>query len=155
MLSLTRWNRIEELNSLHRDLDWVFGRSWGEYPTGESRPWVPATEVTSGKDGWTVRIALSGIDPKGIDVHLNGNVLTVKGERMVTKEDGEEHISEIGHGRFERSFRLRDTVDAENVSATFEHGMLELVLPKVDAAKPRRVEISGVQAAPKIEEKVA
>ena len=153
MLSLTRWNRLEELTSLHRDLDWVFGRSWGEYPMGERRPWVPATEVTSGKDGWKVRIALSGIDPKGVHVDLNGNVLTVKGERTVEKEEGEEHISEIGYGRFERSFRLRDNVDVENVSATFEHGMLELVLPMAEAAKPRRIEISGV--APKIEKKVA
>ncbi len=155
MLSLTRWNMFEELTSLHRDVDWVFARSWGESPTGERRPWVPATEVTSGKEGWTVRIALSGIDPKGVHVDLNGNVLTVTGERTVKKEEGEKHISEIGYGHFERSFRLRDNVDLENVSATFEHGMLELVLPMTEAAKPRQIEISGVQAAPKIEKKVA
>ena len=155
MLSLTRWNPFEELTSVHGEMDRVFGRSWGEYPEGERRPWVPATEVTSGKDGWKVRIALSGIDPKGVHVDLNADVLTVKGERTVKKEEGEEHISEIGYGRFERSFTLRDNVDVEKVSATFEHGMLELVLPMAEAAKPRRIEISGVQATPTSGKKVA
>ena len=53
------------------------------------------------------------------------------------------------------SFTLGENVDVEKVSATFEHGMLELVLPMAEAAKPHRIEISGVQVAPKIEKKVA
>ena len=149
MLNLTRWNPFEELTSLHREMDRVFGPSWGEYPKGERWSWVPATEVTSGKDGWTVRMALSGIDPQDVHVDLNGNVLTIKGERTLKKEEGEEQMSEIGYGHFERSFTVSENVDAEKVSATFEHGMLELRLPVAETAKPRRIEIGGVKASPK------
>mgnify|MGYP005634192893 CR=1 FL=1 len=72
---------------------------------------------------------------------LNGDVLTVTGERRQEKTD--RHLSEFGYGRFERRFTLPDSVVADQVSASFEHGMLELTLPVTEAAKPRRIEIGG------------
>ena len=149
MLSLTRWNPFEELTSLHREMDQVFGRSWGEYPAGRGWSWVPPTEVTSDKEGWKVRIALPGIDPKDVHVDLAGNLLTIKGERTVKEEDAEKHMSEIGYGSFERSFTLPENVAIEKVHAAFDNGMLELTLPVAAAAKPRRIEIEGGKVIPK------
>jgi HSP20 family protein len=153
MLSLTRWNPFEELTSLHRELDRVFGRSWGEFPAGKGWSWVPATEVTSDEHGWTVRMALPGIEPKDVHVDLTHNVLTVSGERATevkSEEKAERHMSEIGYGHFERSFTLPENVAAEDVAAHFDNGMLELRLPLREAAKPRRIEIGGKSQATKV-----
>ena len=149
MLSVTRWNPFEELTSLHREMDRVFGWSWAEYPSDRGWCWVPATEVTSGKEGWKVRMALPGIDPKHVHVDLTGNLLTIKGERTVKEESVERHMSEIGYGSFERRFTLPDNVDVDKVHATSDKGMLELTLPVAEATKPRRIEIEGGAEAPK------
>ena len=148
MLSVTRWNPFEELTSMHREMDRVFGRSWSWVPAAEvrragrkGRSWVPAAEVTSETGGWKVRMALPGIDPADVHVDLNHNVLTITGERTVKAEESEQQISEIGYGRFERSFTLPEHVATEKVSANFDNGMLELTLPVSEAAKPRRIEI--------------
>ena len=146
MLSLTRWNPFEELNSLHREMDRAFGRSYGVTPKTDGWSWVPATEVTSDNEGWKVKMALPGIDPKDVQVDLHGNLLTVKGERTTKKENGEKHISEIGYGSFERSFTLPEVVDTEKVHAAFDNGMLELTLPVAEETKPRRIEITGKAA---------
>ena len=117
MLSLTRWNPFDELTDLHRELDRVFGRSMRGDKADKGWSWVPATEVTSDKEGWKVRMGLPGIEPKDVHVELNHNVLTVTGERTGKEEDTDRHISEIGYGRFERTFTVPDNVDAEKVSA--------------------------------------
>ena len=148
MSSLTHWDPFEELtSSLHREMDRVFGRSWGEYPARKGWSWVPATEVTSGKGGWKVRMALPGIDPTDVHVDLSHNVLAITGERTVKAERTEQQISEIGYGRFARSFTIPEHVAIEKVSAYFDNGMLELRLPVSEAAKPRRIDIG--KTAPK------
>ena len=139
MLSLTRWDPFEELNNFHR----AFSRHRTAVPAERDWPWVPATEVTSDKEGWTVRMALPGIDPKNVEVDLHDNLLTVAGERSGKDGDLEHHVSEFGYGAFERSFTLPSSVDAEKVDAVFERGMLELRLPVAEASKPRRIEIGG------------
>ena len=144
MLSLTHWSPLTEMNSLHRDLERAFGLSWDRVPRERERTWVPATEVTSDNAGWKMRMALPGIDPKDVHVDLQRDVLTITGERNLRREEQtEHHLSELGYGRFERSFTLPEHVDSDRVGATFEHGMLEITLPVAAAAKPRRIEISG------------
>ena len=144
MLSLTRWNPFDELTDLHRELDRAFGRSFRGEKGAQGWSWVPATEVTSDKEGWKVRMGLPGIEPKDVHVELNHNMLTVTGERTVKEEDADRHVSEIGYGRFERTFTVPDNVDAEQVSAEFDNGMLELKLPVAEQTRNRRqIEIAG------------
>ena len=107
MLSLTRWSPLAEMNNLHRDLERAFGLSWDHFPAERDRAWVPATEVTSDNGGWKMRMALPGIDPKDVQVDLHRDVLTITGERNLQRaEQTEQHLSEFGYGRFERSFTL-------------------------------------------------
>lgn len=149
MLSMTRLNALDELTDLSRELDHVLGRSLSELPMLKSWSWVPATDVISEKQGWKLKMALPGIDPKDVRVELNHNQLTVSGERKV-EEKSDQHFSEISYGRFERSFALPETVDTETVSADFENGMLELTLPSSEAnTKRRRIEIRDVKASKK------
>lgn len=141
---LIRWNPFEELTSLHRDVDRVFGRYWNEVPavpTGTT--FVPATEVFSDKNAWRVRMALPGIDPKDVLIEVTGNTLSVSGERSDKQESREPYVSEISYGRFERTFTIPSTVDASKVTASYNNGILELTLPVQEAVKPRRIEIGS------------
>ena len=146
MLSMTRWNPFEELGTLHREMDRVFGRYIGEEPAA-GPAWTPATEVRTGDDGWTVRMALPGIDPSRVNVDLHGAGLTISGERTRAETDGNGYASEIRYGRFVRRFTLPAKVDAEKVSARYENGMLELTLPLAETAKPRRIAIGTTPPA--------
>lgn len=143
MGSLTRWDPFGGVNSLQYELDRVFGRSWDGLSSDSSRTWVPATEITSDEEGCTVRMALPGVDPKRVDVEVAENVLTVKGERKTKTDNENSYVSEFGQGSFTRSFRLPNNINAEKVVANFEHGMLELRLPLVEAAKPRRITVTS------------
>ena len=144
MMNVTRWNPFEELNSLHRDLDRVFGYTSGDgrTPVGEAS-WAPATEIATVPDGWQVRMALPGIDPGDVKIDLNGDTLTVAGERSSRREDAELSRSEISYGKFERMLTLPTNVDTDRVEANFDNGMLDLSLPLAESAKPRRIEIGG------------
>ena len=146
MLSMTRWSPFEDLGTLHREMDRVFGRYVREEPAA-GPAWTPATEIGTGEDGWKVRMALAGIDPSHVHVDLHGNSLTISGERTRTETNGHGHSTEIRYGRFERSFTLPAKVDAEKVSAHYENGMLELALPLAETAKPRRIAIGTAAPA--------
>ena len=141
MSRLIRWNPFEEMASLRRDMDREFGRL-GDRPSAQDYSWVPAAEGVSTKEGWTLRMALPGVETKNVHVDLDGRVLKVTGERTVEGGDTERQISEIGYGRFERSFTLPESVASGKVRARFENGMLELTLPLAETAKPRRIEIA-------------
>ena len=105
--------------------------------------WAPATEIATVPDGWQVRMALPGIDPGDVKIDLNGDTLTVAGERSKRREDAELNRSEISYGRFERLLTLPSNVDADRVEANFDNGMLDLSLPLAESAKPRRIEIGS------------
>ena len=145
MLSLTHWRPFDDLTNLHHDVDRAFGRVLGDSPVTSGGSWLPAAEATSGSDGWMLRMALPGIAPKDVNVEVQGDVLTVSGERSVKDEHGDRHLSEIGYGRFERRFTLPEDVATDQVTATFEHGMLELTLPVAESTKSRRIEIAGTK----------
>ena len=141
MLSMTRWNPFEELTSLHREMDRVFGRCVSDERAGTPAAWIPATEVESGEEGWKIRVALPGIDPQDVHIDLHGNTLTVSGERTRVERDGRGGSSEFRYGRFERAFTLPASVDPEKVGADYVHGVLELTLPLAETARPRRIAI--------------
>ena len=145
MRSLTHWSPIVDTISLQSEMDRVFGRVIGGWPPSAEMQWIPATEVTSNAEGWKVRIALSGVDPNDVQVDLDGRVLKVAGERGLGAEaaNAEHWTSEIGHGRFKRSFTVPESVAVDKVAASFENGMLELTLPVTEAEKPRRIELSN------------
>jgi HSP20 family protein len=74
---------------------------------------------------------------------VDDNALTIRGEKRAETEDQERGFSERTYGRFERTFWLPTTVDSEKIQATFKDGVLELRLPKSEAAKPKRIAITG------------
>jgi len=144
MLGITRWTPWTELAGLHRDLDSIVGRVFGETVPRQTvdsfDSLTPAADVKREGDTWMVSIAVPGISPDKIDVDIVGRTLRVRGERS-SEEKTESVMSEIAYGRFERDFTLPEDIDSQHVQATYRHGMLELVLPLKESAKPRRIEV--------------
>jgi HSP20 family protein len=124
---LVRWTPFdEELSSWHRDIDDLFGRFFGR-PELRPNSGLPAME-TYRKDGnYVVRVDLPGIDPKGLDVHVEGDLLTIKAERKA-EEKGPEY-RETFYGKFERAVTLPHGVKSEKITGRYENGVLELVVP--------------------------
>ncbi|HWP98842.1 MAG TPA: Hsp20/alpha crystallin family protein [Vicinamibacterales bacterium] len=152
MLGLTRWNPFAEISALHRDLDRLFSRFFGDEARTPRETtdyaFVPAMDVYSTDQGWTVRLACPGIDPEKLEVNVAGNTLTVRGERVPAAAEGAPLVSEITYGRFERSIVLPEAIEPDKIQAVYRHGVLELNLPLKEAAKPRRIEIAVEEQKP-------
>jgi HSP20 family protein len=144
MLGITRWTPWTELAGLHRDLDSIVGRVFGETVPRQTvdsfDSLSPAAEVKREGDKLMVLIAVPGIAPDKLDIDIVGRTLRVRGGRSSDVKT-ESVMSEIAYGRFERDFTLPEDIDAQHVQATYRHGMLELVLPLKKSAKPHRIEV--------------
>jgi len=138
----TNWN---DVFTTRREIDRVFDRFFGQAGS-MTGPWAPAVDVRETKDALEVVAELPGLHPEDVEVNVENNVLTIAGEKKQEVTEGspeaEYHLIERRCGRFERSFTLPRSVDAEKIGARFEHGLLTVTLPKAEAAKPRRVQIS-------------
>jgi HSP20 family protein len=101
--------------------------------------------VIEDADGFTVQAVVPGVNPETIDVSLENQVLTIKGEVKQAElgENARYRMREQITGSFFRALRFSQPVDAANVSAHYEHGVLSLRLPKAAEAKPRKISIVG------------
>jgi HSP20 family protein len=112
-----------------------FESPWAELPAlGD---WTPALDVSEGKDAITMKAELPGVDPKEINISLEGDTLTIKGEKEHKKEEKDErsHRIERSYGAFVRSVRMPLPVDASKVTAAFKNGVVTITLPKAPGAK--------------------
>ena len=103
--------------------------------------WVPACNVWEDEHGFSVQLALPGWERNQIQLEVNNQILTVKGDRPMPEEKGRYHVQEIPRGSFSRRFRLPSFVDHNQATAAFTQGMLTVNFPKKEEAKPRRIEI--------------
>ena len=95
-------------------------------------------------DNYLVELDLPGVDPSSVDVSIDRNTLTIRAERAPSSHEGDEVlVAERPQGAFTRQLALGDGLDAENVSADYDNGVLRLAIPVAPAAKPRRVEIKA------------
>jgi HSP20 family protein len=129
---------------MHRDLDSLFNRVFGDTTVrSESQgAFVPAVELRRDGDTWKASLALPGVAPDNVDIDVVGRTLRVRGERTA-EEKTVPIVSEIPYGRFERDITLPDEIDAEHVQATYQHGMLTLILPLAEGAKPHRIAVTA------------
>jgi HSP20 family protein len=136
MRALAPWPGFQ---SLRKEMDRLFER-FGDWDFPEIRPiaeWTPSLDVKETKDAFVVRAEVPGIEPKEIAVTLEGEVLTIRGEKKHEKEEKEEHYyrMERSYGAFARSLRLPAAVDGSRVTASFKNGLLTVTLPKAPGAK--------------------
>jgi HSP20 family protein len=107
------------------------------------RSWSPAVDVFERESALVVRAELPGVERQDIHVRVDDRVLVIEGERKreAEIEEGTVHRVERSYGRFVRRFRLADTIDVSKIAAGYKNGILEVKLPKSEAAKPRKIEI--------------
>jgi len=130
----------QEMNSL---MDWAFGRGWGDGLLESS--WVPPVDVVQEADKFRVHVDLPGVKRDEIEITVHGDTLTIKGEKKrenVSKEE-DTYRSERYYGSFSRSMTLPAAVDANRIEAGYKDGVLEIVIPKSEEAKPKQIKIQG------------
>jgi len=124
-----------------REFDKLFGRLLPP-PTGEA-VFVPPVECYTRDKQIVLRAELPGVDPKMVEVAIAGTMLTIKGEKKEERKVEEEslYFREITRGRFERTFELPEGIKKEQIVATFQNGILEIVLPALALETARKVPI--------------
>src|SRR3954451_25259911 len=140
-MTITRWSPFHELNSLQSSLNRIFqdyGRGSDELMT--SGTFVPPVDIYEDAHNIVLNMEAPGVNQNDIEITLENNTLTVRGERKIEKEVKEENIHRVErrYGSFARSFSLPNTVDSENVTANFESGILKIKLAKRAEAKPKQ-----------------
>lgn len=136
MLSL--WNPFSELMR--------FGESEDRWPLGQySQRFSPAVDIREEKDAIVLQAELPGMKSEDVNVSLEGNLLTISGERKFSSEKDEEGYRRIerSYGSFTRSFTLPDTVELDRCDAEMNEGVLTIRLPKAARAQPRRISVKS------------
>ena len=139
-MALVRWDPIRELGDMNRLFDRFFE---GRVANATARRWIPAMDLVETDDHLVLRGDLPGMTEDDIDIEIKDNVLTVSGERKSDHEEKGEgfHRVERSFGSFSRSLTLPQGIDADQVEANFDKGVLEVRVPKPAEAKPTRVQI--------------
>lgn len=119
------------------------------YPTAAVRRWVPQFDLVETADSYLVHADLPGLSQDAVTIEVEDRVLTISGERAATtsSEDARALRVERAGGQFRRQLTLPEGVDPDAITATFEHGVLTVDVPKPVAIAPRRVAISSGSAA--------
>lgn len=115
------------------DEDWALGGSW-----------APAVDILEQEGNIVLKAELPGVDPKDVDIRVENNTLTLRGERRFDSEVKREdyHRVERSYGAFARSFSLPSMVNTEKIQAEYKDGILKVTLPKKEEAKPKQIAIS-------------
>ncbi len=145
-MPITRWDPFREvvslqnrMNSLFRDLS---GNENNDVLTTAS--FVPAVDIYEDEHKVVLKLEVPGIKQEDLDVRVENNTLTVRGERKLEKEEKEEnfHRIERRYGSFYRAFTLPTTVDTEHIEASYDAGVLQLALQKKAEAKPKQIKVN-------------
>ncbi|MBS3818208.1 Hsp20/alpha crystallin family protein [bacterium] len=145
-MAIKRWDPFRDLMTLKDRMDRIFEdtfRTQGEEKELMPSTWSPSVDIFEDESNVVLSIELPGIEEKNIDVNIEDNALTVKGERNIEKEDKKEnyHRIERAYGSFYRSFSIPNYVDVDKIEAQHENGVLKITMPKKAESKPRKVKV--------------
>ena len=141
---LQRWDPRYELRRMHEAMN-RHRRGFGfDYTGTERREWAIPVDVREDGDDILVRASLPGVNPDDIDVSIEDHVLAIKAKTTADQERKEDGylIKERRAGSFHRALRLPDTVDADKAKTLYENGLLTVTLPKAEAKKAKRLEVT-------------
>ena len=141
------WSPLSELARLQNEISQVFQSPFEDFlaPAGLLEGWIPAVDLYDEKDKFTVKMELPGMKKEDIEVSVDGNTLTISGERKQEEEQrgAETYRVERFFGRFQRSLILPQPVDPNRISATYQDGVLTIALPKTEEAKRKQIEVKN------------
>jgi HSP20 family protein len=150
-MAIVRWEPFRDMVTIQDRMNRLFDEAF----RGASRPagneedyalgaWTPVVDIFEQEGNIVLKAELPGVDPKDVDVRVENNVLTLRGERKLDAEVKKEsyHRVERSYGGFARSFTLPTGVDTEKIKAEYKDGVLRVTLPKREEAKPKQISIS-------------
>jgi HSP20 family protein len=160
-MTVSRWDPFQDLLAIQDEMNQLFGRATGgqsvqgrsqQGQTGQ-RLWAPALDISERKDAYVVTVEVPGVNADDLDITLEDGLLTIQGERQFTSESSEQqyHRVERRYGSFRRSITLPAQVKAEAIEASFENGVLEVIVPKAEEAKPKKITVRSAGGRQRVE----
>jgi HSP20 family protein len=146
---LNRWRPFGDLTTLRDEMDRLWGRFIRDWPAPIRREgagqWLPTVDVSETPKEVVVEAEIPGMDPKDIDISLQGSKLTLRGQRkQEKKEEGKNyHRVERTYGTFSRTIQLPAEVDASKVNATYKNGVLRVNMPKSKEETVKKIEVKS------------
>ena len=143
-MQLTKWDPFREMEDVFDRYSRAIG--WPRRGTQEvmaTGGWAPRVDIAETDNEFTIKAEIPEVNKEDVKVTVDSGVLTIRGERKQEKEEkGKKfHRVERYYGSFTRSFTLPDNVDESKIEASFKDGMLNLQIPKTEAAKPKAIEV--------------
>ena len=149
-MAIVRWEPFRDLLSLQDRMNRLFHEQYRGAQSSEDEwalggSWAPAVDIYEQGNDIVLKAELPGVDAKDVDIRLENNVLTLRGQRRFEGEVKKEsyHRVERSYGSFTRSFTLPSVVDQSAIKAEVKDGILKVVLPKREEAKPKQIEITA------------
>ena len=138
-MTVVRYEPWSLLNRLRRELDENFET------TARDASWTPAVDIHEEAKQFVVRADLPGVKPTDIEITAEKGVLSLRGSRNFEQQSDDGHYSRVERvsGKFVRTFTLPDNVQTDAIKAQFKDGVLELTIPKIAKAEPRRIEVQA------------
>ena len=143
-MAIVRWDPFREMTTFQEQFD----RLWRGASEGRrSESWLPAVDVFDTQGAVVLKAELAGMDPADIQIEVEDNVLTIKGERKFAEKIDDERYYRVErrYGSFQRSLALPQGVKADDVSAQYEDGVLEVRVPKAELEKPKKIEVKATK----------
>lgn len=146
-MAIVKYNPLRELRTMQDQMDRLLNLSWGapDFPGEDIKEgvWQPAVDIYETAESIVIKAELPDVEQQDIDVRIEDNTLTIKGERKHESEVKKENYHRIERyfGSFQRSFKLPATVNQEQVSANCEKGVLTVTLPKKEEVKPKQISV--------------
>jgi HSP20 family protein len=146
MRTINRWEQpFRGATTLQEQINRVFGDVVGR--AGEESnltPWAPEVDIYETENELVVKADLPDVDPQALDIRVENNILTIRGERKFDKKVNEDNYLRIerSYGSFSRSFSLANSVNSEAIKADYQNGVLTLSIPKREEAKPKQIKVN-------------
>jgi HSP20 family protein len=143
-MSIVRYEPWGLLSQLQRELRLSQDDKTGEGSIATAE-WAPAVDIKEEVDKFVIHADIPGVKPENIEVSMEAGVLTVKGEKeteVKTEKEGYKRVERTS-GSFYRRFSLPDSADGDAINAKCKHGVLEIIIPKREAIKPKRINVTS------------
>lgn len=149
MATMTRWDPFQDLRSAQDEMAQMspmLAHALGlhtQQGSATATAWAPALDISERKDAYLVTVELPGLKPEDLDITMEDGLLTIQGERHFAHDSSEQqfHRVERRYGAFRRAITLPAHVMAEGIQASFEDGVLQILVPKAEEASPKRIQI--------------
>jgi HSP20 family protein len=145
---ISRWDPFRDLSVLQDRINRMFNEQVsGKFPRSEmasDRTWAPVVDILETASDLIVRAEVPGMNREDIDIEVTSESLTIRGERKIEDGEKDSYIRvERPHGPFERSFTIGVPVQPDKVKASYRNGVLEIVIPKAEEVKPKKIAVSA------------